>query len=68
MKKTKEKPDCISCYGKGYYTQIFGIQHMADFSADEAYEEKPAIHKIACPTCNPRNKRRLKGVMKTVFD
>lgn len=52
MDKLKEKPDCISCYGKGYYV-----------TAKEYGNQK-----IACSTCNNLNKRKLSGVKKTVWD
>lgn len=61
MKKLDKKL-CKSCYGKRYYTQIFSFDGAADFFGDKPFKTEPQIYQIACPTCNFRNKRKIKGV------
>lgn len=69
MKTPKEKQNnCPHCNGKGYYTQFFGKTYFPDFEREIYHDEKPTIHKVACSTCNWRNKQKLKGVLKTVYD
>lgn len=61
MKKLDKKL-CKSCYGKRYYTQIFGFNGYADFEGDKSFKTSPKIYQIACPTCNFHNKRKIKDV------
>lgn len=64
----KEKEECKSCYGKGFYTQMYGKNYSADFEGDKSHKEEPTIHKIACPVCNRNNIKKLKGVINSIFE
>ena len=63
-----KKNNCKDCANKGFYSQIFGLRLSADFDSDKPYIQSSSIYKIACPTCNFRNKRKLKGVIKSQFN
>jgi hypothetical protein len=55
IEKEKEKK-CYSCNGKGFYTQMYGIEGFPDFFGDKGFEEKPTIHKHKCSACNGTGK------------
>lgn len=50
-----KKGQCPSCWGKGFYTQMYGIRGADDFGG-EGFETKPTIHKKECPTCKGTGK------------
>lgn len=64
MKLDEKK--CKYCWGKRFYTAMFGMHGAEDFGGD-GFEKLPAMHKIACPKCNRGNKRRIKGVSATMW-
>lgn len=47
----EEKEECKSCYGKGYYTQMYNTIGSEDFGG-EGFETGSKIHKIPCKECN----------------
>ena len=51
-----KKGNCPSCWGKGFYTQMYGKHYSADFVGDKSYDEKPSIHKIPCSDCKGSGK------------
>jgi len=67
-KKTKVEKECKSCYGKRYYTVMFGFHGAPDFVGDRGFDIKPKIYKIACPTCNYNNKLKMVGVHKNQWN
>lgn len=62
------KKQCLSCNNKEYYTQIFGYSYSDDWCGGERIVVKPTIHRIACPHCNWKNKKKLKGVQKDHYN
>lgn len=61
MKLDEKK--CKYCYGKRYYTVLYGIHVASDFEMGEkVFEETLRIHKIACSKCNKNNRRKIKGI------
>lgn len=61
-----DEKKCKYCYGKRYYTAIFGFHGAEDFGRD-GFDIPPKIHLIACPKCNRLNHRKIKGVRKTAY-
>jgi len=59
MKLNEKK--CKYCYGKRYYTVLYGVHGATDFGGD-GFHDSPRIHKIACSKCNRNNRRKIKGV------
>ena len=57
---------CKYCYGKRYYTVIFGFHGAEDFGGD-GFDMAPKIHHVACPRCNRNNRRKIKDVRRTMF-
>lgn len=51
-KKELEKGKCSACWGKGFYTQLHGIQGFADFIGDKGFETGSTEHKYPCSRCN----------------
>ena len=61
MNMKLDEKKCKYCYGKRYYTVLYGIHGSEDFGGD-GFDSAPSIHRIACSKCNRNNRRRIKGV------
>ena len=58
---------CKHCWGKRFYSVIIGLQGFNDF-ADEGFIKNPQIKLVACPKCNKGNRRKIKGVLKSIWN
>lgn len=67
MKKPMKLPDCKHCYDKRYYSVLIGTYGAEDFVDGDGFTNLPSIKNVACPKCNKRNRRRIKGVQKTIW-
>jgi len=64
----KELPEggCKYCWNKRYYSVLIGVHGAEDFGND-GFDELPNIKNVACPRCNKGNKRKIKGVQKSIW-
>ena len=63
MNMKLDEKKCKYCYGKRYYTVLYGIHGASDWEMRErGFDEAPSIHRIACSRCNRNNRRKIKGV------